>query len=715
MPDSIIVNMNVMKRIVFILLALFLVLSVSNNEAFSQEAEPDPGYKIGLFAGYSLNYYKSRFVELPGIPNCCPLFEQAFGSGYLIGLTGDYRLYEKLSIGLKLGMADLSAPFKSVETVDVRVEDRIVAGKFQHLLNVHIQSLLFQPYISYNIFGSAYINIGADFGYMYNRRFDQKEQITEPSDRGVFVDSGSRIRNINSGVLPVSKSLYIGASAGFGYELPLNREGTLKLVPEFNFTAGFTEIVENIDWKINQASALLSVKYSPPPPKKIIFFEEYRYFPNFDTVTVVSASEKPNFIKPGRPTQNVVIDTNFSAGVIVFSRTETRTDTLFLKPPPTASVTIGTKSIAISAQYVSEAFPLLPIVFFDSASAEFNKSYYIFAEPKEFSEDKILSNPVEFHRNLLNSIGVRMRNYPNSAITIRGAADSATERNSCALARSRAESIKRHLIDVWEISPERIKIETDRLNCSPKNPTQTQTEMGWADNRRAEISSATQEVLAPITRKRFLEATSVTPPVIEINLENTNFENVKVWKLSVSQNNAILFSKEGDSAVSEIKVMLSSAQAANLSGEPLSVEFYIQDIDGLSGSAFGNVEIQKEVSEYEVERISLVLFDVGSALLDASSEKQIKEFVRDLDERTARIRVVGYTDMLGNEEVNRQLSSNRAKNTQSFIKKLKPNALFTEAVGVSAESFPPGIISYFSPAERFLSRTVQIEIIKKMK
>ena len=71
--------------------------------------------------------------------------------------------------------------------------------------------------------------------------------------------------------------------------------------------------------------------------------------------------------------------------------------------------------------------------------------------------------------------------------------------------------------------------------------------------------------------------------------------------------------------------------------------------------------------------------------------------------------------MLGNDEVNRQLSSNRAKNTQSFIKKLEPNALFTDAVCVSAESFPPGIISYFSPAERFLSKTVQIEIIKKMK
>lgn len=718
----------IMKKIIYIfsILIVLIFVIVSTQLVFGQDTVPKS--KFGIFAGYGLNYYNAEFTELPGIPNCCPKFDGALGSGYSIGLSGDYLISDKLYLGWKFAFVDISAPFKAKESVPVRVDDNIIDGIFEHSLNIHLNGISIQPNISYNLFSNFFASGGVNFTYLINRRFDQREEIVEPANRGVFVETDTRVRNINSGILNSVKSIFFGPTISFSYELPVNERGTWKIAPEISIAAGLTSMVDaydfdeatqtnnKIDWKIYPAALTLSLKYTPLPPKKIIYFEEYRYNPAIDTIIVESSKYKSKTYLIGKANQSVKIDTNFSAKVIIFTRTEQRTDTIFVLPKPVANIAIDSKSITVQAHYVTEAFPLLPIIFFDSLSYEIPNNYITINNIREFSEETISTNPVLFHKNLLNIIGYRLLEFPESKITLIGTSDSTTEKSSCALARSRAETVKKYFENVWQINSDRIIIKTEKNNCSPSNPTQTQNEMGWADNRRVELSGTDNRVFTPILRKRFLQATEIVPSKVEINTAGTTFENIKSWSISASQPGLEVFSASGDTAISTISFVIGSEQAARLSQDsPLNIEFKMTDMEGNQVSANSNIAIQKDVSEYEVERISLVLFNVGSDKLDNESEKSIKEFIKDLDEKTSKIRIIGYTDMLGNQEINKQLSINRAKNTQLFIKKIKPGAEISEALGVSASSYPPGISSYSTAAERFLSRTVQIEIVKKMK
>ncbi|HRI30376.1 MAG TPA: OmpA family protein, partial [Candidatus Kapabacteria bacterium] len=77
--------------------------------------------------------------------------------------------------------------------------------------------------------------------------------------------------------------------------------------------------------------------------------------------------------------------------------------------------------------------------------------------------------------------------------------------------------------------------------------------------------------------------------------------------------------------------------------------------------------------------------------------------------------VSGYTDKLGDAELNARLAESRANAVADYIKDIKRNANIVNNVGYGSTKMPPGVNTTSLPEARFLSRTVQIEIIKRIK
>jgi outer membrane protein OmpA-like peptidoglycan-associated protein len=150
------------------------------------------------------------------------------------------------------------------------------------------------------------------------------------------------------------------------------------------------------------------------------------------------------------------------------------------------------------------------------------------------------------------------------------------------------------------------------------------------------------------------------------------------------------------------------------SGEPVNVRLKINGIRRSTASATTQLTVKKDTMNTELERLTLTLFEVASDEISTIAEEQIKTFVENVPTGSTVI-VRGFADMLGNAEFNKKLSQKRADAVCETIKKYLRKKVDIQCNDITTDKFPPGIESYTTPEERFLSRTVQIEVKKTRK
>jgi outer membrane protein OmpA-like peptidoglycan-associated protein len=85
-----------------------------------------------------------------------------------------------------------------------------------------------------------------------------------------------------------------------------------------------------------------------------------------------------------------------------------------------------------------------------------------------------------------------------------------------------------------------------------------------------------------------------------------------------------------------------------------------------------------------------VLFTEGSADLEAASRDQLRDLARTLQRTTGPITIVGHTDMLGDEDANELLGSDRAEAVAAVLVELGVAAdrLSTDSLGESQPTCP---------------------------
>ncbi len=700
-----------MKTITKIIILSFAFLSVISELKTADSAVTMPTYS--LFVNITRNYGKANFQQLPGVASCCPKFSNGEGNGFGVGMELSYPLPYNFSTGLGIGYFIFDNKLIAPEYKLIRIDNAPFMAKIEHIIDARISDIGFSPFISYNPFGGLHLKAGVHLGVLVQNKFYQWEELIEPAGRGVFEDTGSRIRNDTSGTIPNSQTVLTGLSLGMSYDLNLSKNASFIVSPTISYLFGMSNISKNLDWKIDAMLFGLEMKYTPvytPPKVKII--EEFKENYRIDTMEVLSEDIDRNTIVKGQTKSETKIDK--SALKIVTTTFLSRKDTLFKRPLPKVNVAINATDLKLSGQFVTQAFPIVPVIFFDLESSVINPFYEQSVNKSTFDESKLDINSINYQRNLLNIIGKRLIDKPTSTLEIRGYSDSTTEGNDCGLAQRRSQAFKDFLVNTWSISDDQILIRTFK-KCTPPEPTSSKNDSGYADNRRIEFHSDDESVLGPIVRKHYLEPKAVNPPSITFDPDGSTNRGIESWKLTIRQGDSIIYNDHGNGFPGKKEFPISPTDFRKIfNNEPLSVEFSLKDFENQTSSINKKVNVIADTNQYELQRLSLILFGVSSEQLSQKAKNDLRLFTKDIKPESI-INITGYTDALGSPALNKQLSNKRAQNTAQFIHQIAPEINIEKVSGIGSIEFPPGIESYSLPVERFLSRTVFIEVLNKIK
>lgn len=342
---------------------------------------------------------------------------------------------------------------------------------------------------------------------------------------------------------------------------------------------------------------------------------------------------------------------------------------------------------------------LIPFIFFDENSAEIPRRYL---EPGTPSADALWR-----YRRILELLGARMASRPTESITIAGSASS-DEPNPSELARKRAESIKRYLVENYKIDGKRIAIQGRDKASHPSNNAYAE---GREENRRAEIVAG-GTLLAPITTAD--TARSFTSPGIRYFTNVESEAGLSGWEIAMALNGNVLrrLSAPGD-APGQISDPFTPDEltALVIGRQKLTYSLSVTDTAGnhrTTESKSITFKVDTTVVDAPILRNGPVTFgesiyfDYNSADLRATARTSIKR-IRESLPQGVRLMISGFADESGDVERNRTLSLQRA---QVVAREFPGVTVEIEGMGESMVLFPND-----TPDGRVYSRSVRITAI----
>jgi outer membrane protein OmpA-like peptidoglycan-associated protein len=377
------------------------------------------------------------------------------------------------------------------------------------------------------------------------------------------------------------------------------------------------------------------------------------------------------------------------------------------------------KGVIIREQKTIDLYALLPMLFFDAGTGTLPSRYVLFSSPQQtqgFTEDTI-TGTLNAYYNYLNIVGLRMRNNPSTTIALTGTNSQDTDNEmSLDLSRQRAESVKKYLVEIWGIQPERISVKAQKL---PDNPTLATTPEGIFENRRVELTSDSWEIIHPVLHNSNVKRPDA--PTGGFKWENgLRDETIQSRSLEVSYQGKpwAEISDLGPNSKMEYKGFNWRSSDGKLpSGEDnMSVQLKVTDkggravlsnVDQISVKQFSVSNIVAEhLADKTRETYNLILFTYNKSDMGKWNHKILDSYVYNRIEPNSDVSVNGYTDILGTEDYNTRLSTNRANAVKSDIAghiKGKVKSLTAHGYGKTQPLYPNDL-----PEGRYYNRTVQV-------
>ncbi|HEY3875465.1 MAG TPA: OmpA family protein, partial [Candidatus Kapabacteria bacterium] len=377
------------------------------------------------------------------------------------------------------------------------------------------------------------------------------------------------------------------------------------------------------------------------------------------------------------------------------------------------------KGVIIREQKTVDLFALLPMVFFDAGNGTLPSRYELYSNPAQtqgFSEDTITST-LNAYYNFLNIVGLRMRKNPDTKITLTGTNSQDTEvEMSIDLSRQRAEGVKKYLVDIWGIQPDRIAIEARKL---PENPTLPTTPEGIAENRRVELTSDSWEIIHPVLRNSIikrpdmatggfkwengLRPETIGSRALEISYNGQPWDEITdlgdVSKMDFSGYNWRNSQNKLPEGEGQMSVQL---KVTGKDGKDR-----LSNVDEISVKQFSVSNVVAEhLADKTRETYNLILFTYNKSDMGKWNHKILDSYVYNRIEPNSDVAVNGYTDILGTEDYNARLSANRANAVRSDIAehiKGKVKSLVAHGYGKTQPLYPNDL-----PEGRYYNRTVQV-------
>ncbi len=687
-----------MSKYFVLILAIVLVAHASAQDRSA----------FGLYGHYALNTHTANFQQLPGVPNCCPRFETGHGIGLVVGALYEKPLATSFALQLRAGYQNLNAELVSIEATSVFQNGSAAPGEFTHTLKASLSTIGIEPMLAWRPFGDVRFNVGLSVGAVLVHRYDQREQITQPGFSGTFLDSlgndtRSRTRNESSGEIPDASSFHIGLLGGISHPMAMNADRTLFVAPEVTFALGLTPIASGLSWTANALRIGVSFLYSPKA-------EEARLQP----VPIVEAP--PSTVAPSPlPTLPAPVRASLSISGVEANGLEV----------PIAQLRVDEYS---STRMTS----LLNYVFFDENSAAIPNRYHLLhakasdtsgvvasdtfdlatidtidvATIETFDINRIHSNnKLKTYYHVLNIVGRRLVDNPSATIRLTGCnQDVRDESNNLALSRSRALAVKQYLADVWHINDKRIVVDERNLPVKAANTTMQD---GAEENRRVELATDDVRVLAPLVKHDTVQST--TTPTIRIRPRITSDVPIDTWRLTIAHAGVTLHALDGKGLPAAFIDWHTenSVRALLKSGADLTCSLFVVNADKSEALTEARLPVDRftisrkqseRLGDKEIDRYSLILFDVRSADI-SSADRAIIDLIKSNIHRESYVRVIGYSDRLGDAKYNQQLAESRAKAVAS---RLGTTSVTTEGRG-QADLFESSL-----PEGRLYTRTVDV-------
>lgn len=646
-------------------------------------------FRLGGFAGYSRNYHATQ-ANIFSCPECGQ-FSNGQGSGMLVSFFGElplnsYAEQSGLSLGdihidgvIGFGLAERGGDFGEAVTAELPVQDpntlEYVPLQRQHGYNASMRYMNYDlgfRVMPYPVI-PVYLNLGVNWSMPVGdaARYAQSERILSP--HGVLYPETNTIeKSVGGGAIADLNSPF-GMKVGTGYEAPLSE--VLTAAPEIRYYMPFSEAQSAKQWSISALEFGVAFRYrfpGEPPPKK-----------------EVPIKREPLFVAKA-PT-----------------------------PPQVVVTRAVSEDVHIVETIVTETFPVLPYLFFDSANAVLASRYVQLAHDdlSHFQEstlpkmhDREGNRSLEAYYNVMNIVGSRMKARPNSTLIINGTTDGKELEKDAQqdLAQLRANSVRDYLTTVWKIDDSRVQVKT---SVAPSIPSTNAIEQGREENRRVELSSNDDEILGPIVYERFREHT-ITPREMPL-IVDAKSSDIQEWETSIRAHDRELYARKGKGTPQNLLSWELTKQTANeiaseLRGKQnLKGEFIARNADGNEGRTEFSIPVNTELNPFELSRLSLIVFDFDDARINPSNRKKINQFVQRSIFPSSRSRITGSTDEIGEQYHNQDLSERRATSVQDLVINAKPNAVITEVKGIGSSNM---LFDNSLPEGRYYCRTVMVEV-----
>lgn len=648
--------------------------------------------RIGLFGQLGLNLHSGSFYGLPEALSCMELDAAPMGGDMGFGFGGgalfELPLNPKWFLEARLGYSSVGTTLATRADIGPTLvntgESDTATVISEHSLEASLGLIGGGITIGWRPLSiPVTFRLGPDFGIFMQKSYTQQEEIVEPSS-AAFIgpnDENTRIRNASSGDIR-NTAAQIAATVGADYELPMNADRTLLLVPELRYSFPITKVRSDLDWKIHQIRAGVAVKYSFPIPKPL---------------PPVPPSGEPT--EPPPPPPQPVLAAN-------------------VQPVGVGKDGVEREVLKITVEEFinTQTHALLNYIFFDENSSLIPNRYLQYGGDAsgQFKYDMLRDQgTIAVYYQILNIIGARMKADPGVQITLTGTnSNEGLEKGNRALSKARAESVRNYLVNNWGIAANRIAVRDRNLPALPSNTDEAD---GNQENRRVEITANRESLLEPVTTDDTLR--TVDPPLLRVKAGYTAEAGIDDWSLQIRQGPKLLKEFNGTGPIPK-------EFDWDIEGNPLEIPreqtqvvalLSARDERGQTTSAVARLPVEQitirrkreeRLGDLVYDRFNLITFEYNSAQLSKPSKK-IAAGIKERIQPESTVEIVGYSDRLGEEEHNQQLSQSRAENT---ARELGVPTERARGGGENTELYDNNL-----PEGRFYSRTVDITITTPVK
>jgi len=626
------------------ILAVFLIASLPATAQWSAGApRSTETFAMRLMGGIVASNYSANFSQTGPIIDCGAMTGGS-GIGPAFTAIAEIPISPTLGMGIGVSYVGRNGTLKNngqfllrdvPNSLDVLVTtENSVAATWS--------CLEFQPDLRIPLIGETRtsplgIAIGPRISLPLSATYTQTESIVEPDNAFLIVD-GARVqsRTVSSGTITTHSTLLYGMSAAVESKIALSDGWAI--TPQVSFDYFFNSMVSDASWKtwgvrfeVGVRMGVLEYEQPPPPPPPVV------------VPPVVAAA----------PT--IDVDVNGFRGAI------------------------------LTGNQLKASVPIVPAVFFDSASADIPTRY------STSPMDELSNDAIAAHYQIIPRIAKILQANPSALVVLDGATSGpSTEPEGAVLARRRANSVKTALKNLG-IEDRRISVMGTVAPSVPSNQDFTE---GRIENRRTDITVVNAQVQEWVSEEQYARLKGDALIGVRSNLKSGTPINLVV---ASAKDTTIKFA--GQSMIPfEIPI---STTADTLR---LTVRAQGGGATTIADTLLDLRTIARQQNALAADEFEAVLrFDYNSAELT----EDVKALLRQLRDRlpaNSTIMINGSADVLGSDARNKVLSEQRGAVTEKYIQSL-PGASFKFTTGTTTEKF-----SDDTPQGRFLNRCIRIRV-----